>query len=271
MKPSTKIGIAASAGVIALVAAMHAALPALSRKFGGAETGLDSFEGRVVTAFAENPEEAKKGAVAADDFSEAFVRRWEKSRGANLPTSSVKLYLFPNQAAFSRHGLVRMSNALEFNGGYFSAAEGAIALVAGDDAGLRHELTHMLASASWGPGAELSTWFSEGLAQWHESGVEGGPGTGEANARDLLAAGRWLSLPDLLDSSGEAFKKAGNDVYYAQSASLFAWLATVRPAALERVVALERLPGKVSMGEFEEAVGEKAETIEADWRAWARK
>ncbi|MCC6739376.1 MAG: hypothetical protein IT452_10045 [Planctomycetia bacterium] len=267
MRPSTIAWIAVALGIAALLAAMHLLLPGLSRWVGGAETGLKPFEGRVVTAYAANSDDAATRAQMADDFSQAWVRRWEKPRGARLPDARVKLYLFPDQAAFSRHGLFRLGSSLEYNGGYFSRAENAIALVAGDDSGLRHELTHMLQASSW-PDAELSPWFAEAQAQWHESGAEGGPGKGVAEARRMASSGELLPLREILEAPNLAFKSAGNSRYYWESAALYAWLSLERPEALERVVSLERLPGRPSAAAFAEAVGAPLDRIEADWIAW---
>lgn len=270
MKPSHRVKAAIAAGVLALLAGIHFGLPVLAKKVGGAETGLEAFEGRTVTAFAQNTEEARQGAEFADDFAASYVRRWEKTRGMKPPSSTIKVYLFPNVAAFQRHGMFRINSALEFNGGYFSPAEGAIALVAGDKEGLRHELTHMLAWSSWG-NVELSPWFAEGQAQFHESGVEGGPGRGVEKAKGMLSLGRWMPLGELLAAEGESFKKAGNDVFYAQSASLYAWLSMERLPALERVIAQEKLPGPAGARDFEKAVGLPLDAIEKEWRAWAEK
>lgn len=269
MRPSTMAWIATGIAVAALLAAIHLLLPAVSRWVGGAETGLVPFEGRIVTAYAANSEQAATRAQMADDFAQAWVRRWEKNRGARLPESRVKLYLFPDQAAFSRHGLFRLGTGLEYNGGYFSPVEGAIALVAGDDEGLRHELTHMLQHSSW-PGADLSPWFTEAQAQWHESGAEGGPGKGVEKALGLVSSGEVLPLVEILEAPNSAFKSAGNTKYYWQGAALYAWLAVARPEALERVIELERRPGRPSAADFAQAVGIPLPAIEAEYQAWLR-
>jgi hypothetical protein len=270
VKPSTRALAAAAVTIAGATGLLLWALPRMGVWFGGVQTGLEPFPTRHFTVYASDRRVAEAGARDAEKFAEEFVAQWGELRGFKLPDPPVPVYLFDNHDALARYGMLKMRDALENNGGYWSPAERILALVRTDRDALWHELTHMLVSLSW-PGAELSPWFSEGHAQWHEAGPTGGPpGTMLAACRKIFADGKPLPLVDLLAVNQSAFKAEGNTVVYAESAALFAWLAVERRPALDRVFDLERRAGRATPAEFAAAVGTPLEQVEREWREWVR-
>lgn len=270
MRPST----AAKAGAVVAAAggflAVLFALPRLGVWFGKAQTGLEPHATAHFVVYASDVHRAEANGVTAEAFAAGFVARWGAKHGFALPDSPVPIYLFDDHEALSKHGLHKLGETLEYNGGYFSPAERAVALVRPDAAGLRHELTHMMVALNW-PAAHPSPWFAEGHAQWHEYGVEGAPSPAAVlRCREYFANGKGLPLVDLLAAPESAFTTAGNEVPYSESAALFSWLALRHPDALDRIFELERLAARATAEDFARAVGAPLPQIEAEWRAWVK-
>lgn len=268
MKPSTLLKIGIGLGIPALLLAMHFLLPRTAVWFGGAQTGLKPHETAHFTAYASDPKNAERAAHIAESFIGDLVGRWGKSRGFALPDARVEIFLFDDHDSLNRHGLLKLGQSLENNGGYFSTQEHAIALVKGGTGALRHELTHMTVGLSWG-NADVSPWFSEGYAQWHESGAEGSmPAQAVREARVHLGEPGFLPLSALLVAEQADFASADNDKFYYEAVTLVGWLAKTRPDAFERVIALERAIGRPTAEEFAFAVGLPLPQIEAEWKAF---
>ena len=262
--------VGGAAAFVGGVVALFWILPRLGVWFGKVQTGLEPRRTAHFIVYASDPKLSERAGAEAERFVAAFVARWGAKRGFQAPDPPVSIFLFDDHAGLSKHGLLKMGEKLENNGGYFSRGERAVALLRFDDEGLRHELTHMMVALAW-EGADLSPWFSEGHAQWHEAGEDGGPpDIAIARCRELVREGKELPLEQVLSADRSAFTSSGNAVVYSESAALFAWLALERKDALERVFELERRPRKTTPSEFAEAVGASLESIEMEWKKWVR-
>ncbi|MBI2920436.1 MAG: hypothetical protein HYY18_05070 [Planctomycetes bacterium] len=266
MRPSTRVKIGIVAAIPLAMLAMHYLLPRLSRWMSGAYTGSEAFETAHFEIYAPAADVAKSAGEVAEGFATEFAGRWGDARGIRLPEDRLLVYIFADHAALAKHGLLKQGQALERNAGYFSAGERLIALVGADPEGLRHELTHMFVALSW-PGAELSPWLNEGMAQWHETGAAGSfPASVARDVAAAMAGGSALPLAELLDAEPSDFTGEKNRRFYFEAAALYAWLAERKPAALEKYLAEERAPGPVRPGALERATQLDAGAIEFEWR-----
>lgn len=268
MRPSTQVKLAAGLGGIALLAGLIVVLPRAARWLGGATSGLQPHETAHFVIYTSDDADAVRIANVAETFSRDFVARHGEKRGFALPDPPVSIYSFDTHEGLAGYAKLKLGQWLDYNGGYFSEKERALALIRGHDDALRHELTHMMVALAW-RGAEVSPWFSEGQAQWFETGAAGSfPSEAAARAKRMLGAEKPLTLAELLEAPESAFASAGNAQPYALSAALYAWLATEKPEALDRVIELERKPGRAKAAEFWTAAGGTPEATESAWRAW---
>jgi hypothetical protein len=126
----------------------------------------------------------------------------------------------------------------------------------------RHEIVHVFAAA-WGDPPAL---LAEGLAV-HLSGAWQGKPVREC-AKEVLAAGRWTPLPDLLDSRG--FRQAPDEVTYPVSGAFVEWLLERHGKEKLRLL-YGKLRNQASAAEnervFEDALGTGLEQLDADLRA----
>lgn len=269
MRPSTKVKIAAIAGSAAVLAGLTVGLPRLSAWMRRGGNGLSVAESDYFEVHAADAAGAADLGRKADRFVREMAGQYA-SLGFVVPQDPVPVYLFPAHEDFARHARFRTGSGLENNGGYFSPAEMAIALVGTDETALRHELTHLLAHVAW-PGADLTPWFSEGHAQWHEAGPRGGiPVVALAACRHLYADRPLPPIDLLVELDRGAFTAAGNSDAYALVAILYSWLATERPEALARITRLELQPGTPSAQQFSAALKEDLEGARNDWERWFR-
>jgi hypothetical protein len=266
VRPSTRAKLLAGFSLAAVLAGMILVLPRLGRWFGTLETGFESRDIGHFTVYASNEETALLTGDEAERFCAGMIAAYGAARGFGWPPGKIRIVLCDDHDQLSRHGLLKLGQPLENNGGYFSAEERAVNFVGASPKALRHELTHMLLTLSW-TGADLSPWFNEGMAQWHEAGVAGAMPFGtEAKVLKRLEEGQGVPLRALLSTPQSAFASEANEVYYAESVAFFGYLATRRKGALERVIALERAPGRPSPEETAEAVGAPLDEIEREWR-----
>lgn len=268
MRPSTKVKIGVALGGAALFAGLIAGLPRAARWLGGATSGLEPHESRHFVVYASDPAEAGRISGIAEAFCDDLVRLHGARHGFALPDPPVSVYVFDAHDGLARYSKMKLGQWLDYNGGYFSARERALALIRGQDDALRHELTHMMVAMAWA-GAEVSPWFSEGQAQWFETGAAGSyPPAAAARARKMVESGGAMPLRALLEAPESTFAAEGNAQPYALSFALYAWLAIERPDALERVTESERRPGRASAADFQAAVGAAPDDTEREWRAW---
>jgi hypothetical protein len=224
---------------------------------------MDARESAHFRVHAPTTAAAARLGAEADAFAEAFVKRWSGMYGARLPETRWIVYAFPDADALRRYGQLMRADQLEGVGGYFSSEERLIALASHDPATLRHEVTHLLTVGAW----KLTTpapWLSEGLAQYHESGVEGSwSPEAAAFAAKLLSIGELPDFARLIEASRSSLSPA---LLYPASAALFAWLMKAHPDAVPRIIEDARAPAGTKARDVAGACGRSVEDADRAWK-----
>lgn len=188
------------------------------------------------------------------------------------PNKLIEIWLFKNKQTYMRGAKKFFGDTPETPYGYYSPDHEAMVMNIGPGAGtLVHEVVHPYVEANF-PAAP--SWFNEGLASLYERPSEkrghivGLPNWRLPGLKKELADRSLPPLTTLLATTRDGFYEAGFDSYaYARYLLLYLQEQGKLTAFYEAFVADAKDPtGKAAL---EAVLGEKLDTFEPRWRAWA--
>jgi hypothetical protein len=188
------------------------------------------------------------------------------------PRKLIEIWLFKSEKSYRRGAKKLFGDEPDTPYGYYSSDHDAMVMNIGGGAGtLVHEVVHPYIEANFPAGP---SWFNEGLASLYEYPVErkghiwGLPNWRLPNLKRELAARTLPPLTLLLGTSRDQFYDAPFDAYaYARYLLLYLQERGKLTEFYRAFVADQKdLTGRTAL---EAVLGEKLETFEPTWRAWA--
>jgi len=222
--------------------------------------------------------------VVIGDESPATVRhhasgilRWsiqllEAEYFKERPGKVIEIWLFRNEKTYRKGAKTYFGDTPETPYGYYSTDHDAMVMNIGPGAGtLVHEVVHPYIEANF---PTAPSWFNEGLASLYERPVEkkghiwGLPNWRLPNLKHQLADKSLPAMTTLLGTSTSEFYEAQFDAYaYARYLLLYLQEQGKLTAFYTAFVAdKDDHTGRAAL---EAVLGEKLETFEPKWRAWA--